>query len=105
MDRVLRETGVSPSGPSTSGTDGPTSAAADSKPSSKKKDRDKDKDKDKGKANGLTANGLANGEDADAAEESGSIRVPERAIREGIRVVRRELEKAVDVKFEDEDKS
>ncbi|KAF2258280.1 hypothetical protein CC78DRAFT_549255 [Lojkania enalia] len=49
-----------------------------------------------------TANGV-NGYKADADDEI-DLRVPERAVREGVRVVRRELERVCDVTVEGEDK-
>ncbi|KAF2489635.1 hypothetical protein BU16DRAFT_566742 [Lophium mytilinum] len=61
-----------------------------------------------GRENGVNghANGVVNGVDGNAERprsvEEGGILIPERAVREGVRVVRRELEKVVEVAVEGE---
>jgi len=62
------------------------------------------------KSNGTTngVNGNAHGKENGVVEgksvEEGGIKIPERAVREGVRVVRRELEKVCDITVEGEEK-
>lgn len=53
--------------------------------------------------NGHKENGVSGSGEGKSVEEGG-IRIPHRAVREGVRVVRRELEKVCDIAVEGEEK-
>ncbi|OCK80501.1 hypothetical protein K432DRAFT_254382, partial [Lepidopterella palustris CBS 459.81] len=59
--------------------------------------------------NGMNGSGHKGGSNVAGGEwaknvEDGGIKIPERAVREGVRVVRKELEKVVEITVEGEDK-
>lgn len=63
-------------------------------------------EKSNGATNGVNGNthGKENGVVEGKSVEEGGIKIPERAVREGVRVVRRELEKVCDITVEGEEK-